>query len=365
MRLESLTFLRFIAAIIVINFHFGRETSLPLWFGTIAVSGAEMVTFFFVLSGFVMMVAYYHREDLTVADYYVSRLARLMPVYLLALLPFIMVYSDPLGFLLSATLIQAWFPPFPLLPNPPGWSLSVEMFFYLLFPWLLLSVKRHQIGGWRILLVALVLYALTQIVLSRLIQPDIYQEVPSVHDLIFFFPLSHLCSFLLGIAAGKLFLEYQRFFDSTGKVQLCLFGAILLVVYLALNHQTDIIALFTFPVVLGASFFAPLFILLILGIICSRNMLTRLLAKRGFVFLGEISYSMYILQFPVHEACKIVLSGRLGVNSDLFFGIYLLVLTGVGAVVYRYFEMPAKRFILAVYRRFSQNRKLSLSYINN
>lgn len=131
-------------------------------------------------------------------------------------------------------------------------------------------------------------------------------------------------------------------------------------VYLALNNHAAIIAFFTFPVGLGASFFAPLFALLILGITCSRNGFTRLLATPAFVFLGEISYSIYILQFPVHELCEKLLAGRLDEGGDLFFGVYLVLLIGVSVVVYRYFEMPAKRLILAAHRRFSQHRKLLL-----
>lgn len=362
-RLESLTFFRFIAAIIVVTFHYGGETSLPLLLGSLVTSGAPMVTFFFVLSGFVMMVAYSQRENGSVTDYYVSRFARILPVYLLALSPFLFVYSDPLGWLLSLTMLQAWFSPYPLLPNVPGWSLSVEMFFYLLFPWLLLWLRRHRVSGWLMLLAALVVYVLTQAVLSRLIQADIYQGNPSfTHDLIFFFPLSHLCSFLVGMAAGKLFLENRRFFDSKGKVQWCLFGAGLLMVYLALSHHAAIIAFFTFPVVLGASFFAPLFALLILSIVCSRNGITNLLARPGFVFLGEISYSIYILQSPVYELCKKVLVGWPDERGDLFFGVYLLLLMGIGAMVYRCFEMPCKRLILVAYQQFSQSRNHALCY---
>ena len=220
MRVESLTFFRFIAAIIVVCFHFGKDTSIPVWLGDIAISGAQMVTFFFVLSGFVMMVSHYHKQGQSISAYYISRLARILPVYWLALVPFVLVYSDPLGFLLSATLVQAWVSPYPLQPNVPGWSLSVEVFFYLLFPWLLILVRRYKATALLISAVALSIYLLTQAILSRLIQPDIYPGDPSViHDLIFFFPLSHLCSFLLGMAAGKLYLERKAFFNNQGFVQ--------------------------------------------------------------------------------------------------------------------------------------------------
>ena len=77
-RIESLTFLRFVAAFIVVVFHFGRSTGLAQIARPAIISGPQMVTFFFVLSGFVLMVAYYPR-NVTSATFYLARFARIAP----------------------------------------------------------------------------------------------------------------------------------------------------------------------------------------------------------------------------------------------------------------------------------------------
>jgi len=310
-----------------------------------------MVTFFFVMSGFVMMISHHHKPDIPILGYYIHRLARVMPVYLLALTYFVWINPDPLSLLLSLTFTQAWVSPYPLLPNVAGWSLSVEMFFYLLFPWLLYLVKRYHLKASMLLLLTSGIFGLTQMVLSRLIQPDIYPGEPSlIHDLIFFFPLSHLCSFLLGGAAGKLFLENTTFFNSRGLLQLLLFSTALTSVYLTLNNLDYINRLFTFPVVLGASFFAPLFALLVLGIASSDNKITRLFTRAAFVFLGEISFAIYILQFPVHLLLERIFPATLLAHNTLFFLGFLLILILVSAFIHRYFEVPCKRYLLKQYR---------------
>ena len=65
-----------------------------------------------------MMVSHYHKQQ-SLKKYYIARFARIVPIYLIALL--IMTYffygygnNDLLGFWLSASFLQAWFPPYPL-----------------------------------------------------------------------------------------------------------------------------------------------------------------------------------------------------------------------------------------------------------
>jgi len=57
-RIQALTFIRFFAAFVVVVFHYGRESRLAQLSFPLMECGPEMVTFFFVLSGFVLMVAY-------------------------------------------------------------------------------------------------------------------------------------------------------------------------------------------------------------------------------------------------------------------------------------------------------------------
>jgi len=142
MRVESLNIFRFIAAIIIINFHF---THLYPGFLT---SGPEMVTFFFVLSGVVLILAYYDKENFSSKNFFIRRIIKLYPSYLVALAMVIAWYSTiPLDIsieksLLNLLALQAWFPSHPLDLNFPAWAISVEVFFICHFQLYCIYLKR-------------------------------------------------------------------------------------------------------------------------------------------------------------------------------------------------------------------------------
>jgi len=165
-RVESLSIFRFIAAIIIVNFHF---TNL---FPGFLTSGPEMVTFFFVLSGVVLTLKYYEKEHFSSKEFFLRRIKKLYPSYLIALTMIIAwfftihlnVSNDKL--LLSLFALQAWFPLHPLDLNFPAWAISVEAFFYFSFPMILYILKRNRKNPYYIVLFALFFWAMTQLVVT-------------------------------------------------------------------------------------------------------------------------------------------------------------------------------------------------------
>jgi peptidoglycan/LPS O-acetylase OafA/YrhL len=141
MRIEQLTFTRFIAALLIVIFHYGLDI-LPFNLNRQMFSGANVgVSYFFVLSGFVMIIAYHKKQRISAFEYLRNRFARIYPLYMLALLLFLayrMVGTNvPIRIdevVLSSFMIQSWIPGKALLLNFPGWTLSVELFFYVSVP---------------------------------------------------------------------------------------------------------------------------------------------------------------------------------------------------------------------------------------
>ena len=144
--LATLTSLRFFAAFAVFAHHFtgtGGRTGTgraPLIFPESQLGG-NGVTFFFVLSGFVLTWAFRPREH--PMSFYWRRVGRIWPAHLVATLLFlaVIVYigaeiPDWPSFWASVFLVQGWFPGVePTLPgNGVTWTLSVEILFYALFP---------------------------------------------------------------------------------------------------------------------------------------------------------------------------------------------------------------------------------------
>lgn len=194
MQLNPLTSIRFLFALLVVLFHgvLATDGSLDAWPHFIAAvisHGFVGVSFFFVLSGFILAYSYSGRLRLPQdqRDFWGARVARILPAYFLAFLiysPFaiysVMISVNPLSSAMNSltiasfqlTLTQAWIPKAALAWNSPAWSLSIEAFFYLLFPFIF--PKLENMSARAIALVAISAYAASQIfaLMSRQIGPD-------------------------------------------------------------------------------------------------------------------------------------------------------------------------------------------------
>ena len=142
-RLDSLTSMRFVAAILVIVFHITSNTpfleTAPRLVRSVVDCGYVWVGFFFVLSGFILSYQYADRIPSTGAarrEFLVARLARIYPGHLLALLllvPLWMIKRWPgdlppggrraavATVLATLGLVHAWIPSFALTLNFPSW----------------------------------------------------------------------------------------------------------------------------------------------------------------------------------------------------------------------------------------------------
>ncbi|HTA79178.1 MAG TPA: acyltransferase [Terracidiphilus sp.] len=144
---SSLNGLRCLAALAVVAFHF-----MPVTKGTkldaLVACGPAAVGFFFLLSGFVL--AHRHPSTPNKADFYWARFVRIYPMYLLAFLLFLPLAIQkyhatphllPVAAALNLFMVQSW-TPLSQSWNGPSWSLSVEAFLYLTFPFLVGPIGR-------------------------------------------------------------------------------------------------------------------------------------------------------------------------------------------------------------------------------
>ncbi|WP_101523488.1 acyltransferase family protein [Nocardioides houyundeii] len=145
-RLDSLTGMRFFAAFLVFGFHalhYGDAPGLG-FFG----AGMTGVSFFYIVSGFVL--AWSARSGTTALVFYGRRFARIYPAYIgawvVALVLLVVTGAGLSGVdLLPPTLLQAWVPDEDayFATNAVFWSLSVEAFFYAMFPFIFPVLARR------------------------------------------------------------------------------------------------------------------------------------------------------------------------------------------------------------------------------
>src|SRR5262245_23436357 len=207
-RLHALTSLRFVAAAMIVVGHTGAAFGLR---GDIGQNEHfcchQAVSFFFVLSGFIL--AHVYPELRTAADrgrFVLARFARLWPTHIACtLILFVLVgwpeWTGPNLFiaLTQLTMVHAWLPVQGLNAswNGPSWSISTEFFFYLSF---VILIQRWEQTWLRKLLLALAMLA-GVLLLCRL---DPFSEgVELAHSrLVYSQPFARLFEFCLGMTAS-------------------------------------------------------------------------------------------------------------------------------------------------------------------
>lgn len=229
----ALTSIRFIAAFAVVVSHYSENNLLPLPSAIFDFidGGRSAVSLFFVLSGFILTFTY--RDKLGhggVRTFYEARIARIYPMILLGLLlcvPVVayLLYTGDASLMLKwyaikeavypalvvslvcqLLLINGWFP-FSAIKQPwngPSDSVSCEVFFYLLFPFLLRRITRMRAA--RIALVSLALWLATGVWIALL---HAYMPVSRSGAMIYSMPLSRLSEFVMGIAAAIFYLRLR------------------------------------------------------------------------------------------------------------------------------------------------------------
>jgi peptidoglycan/LPS O-acetylase OafA/YrhL len=356
-RLPALTSLRFFAAFHVVIFHFqAMQVFLgPAWFQKLSSIGYVGVSFFFVLSGFILVYTYAGRP-MILKDFWRARFARIYPAYAFSLLvtaPFfffaVLTMNIPffvwakahlkLASVLVLSLLQAWVPPAALTWNAVAWSLSVEAFFYLLFPFLLLLLIRRSQTQLFLIAVASCLASLAVSGSYVVLNPD-HLTVVNADVLgsfwlnaLKFNPLARLPEFLLGMACGFLFLRSRR--ESKFALPFVLSGiaALVVVVYFS--------SIISYPI-LHTALLAPAFAAIVHGFALRPNW-AALLENRVLVLCGDASYSLYLLHSMIIGMYFHNTSGQLRYQSPVGVLVFVLLAMTISALVYRFIEEPARR----------------------
>jgi peptidoglycan/LPS O-acetylase OafA/YrhL len=334
-QINSLTSTRAFAAIMVFIHHFGRDVFPFSRFPSVFTSGNLAVGYFFLLSGFVLYISYYNRE-VGYSDFLIRRVSRIVPVYEIALLLTIVLavhYQNynihavqsmkEIGF--SAFLVHAFIPSYPLVLNGPGWTISVEMFFYALFPAMLLLQKKSLRT---FVAITAVLFVLAQYFHLKY-YPQRHALPDNIVDTVFFNPVFHFSQFLLGMIGGYIFTHLKSSVPKLRWLPLALFtGIILIIAYRPENISYHV------------GLIAPLFLLMIVSIAWTDN---KTLNLKPLVYLGEISYGIYILQQPVYTFLDTFNNRHLHIPKQYFFWMALFGLVAVAAASYHLLELPLRK----------------------
>jgi peptidoglycan/LPS O-acetylase OafA/YrhL len=355
-RLDSLTGLRYFGALAVFVTHFvGSGSSgygrIPLIYPQ-STYGTHGVTFFFVLSGFVL--TWMWKPGGSVGTFYWRRVARIMPLHLATSIVALWVFYEPVSrqvfewgpYLLSLVLLQAWVPHLtPMVPgNTVSWTLSCEAFFYLCYPVLIAVLARRSRRQLLVATIAIVLAAFAWRTYAGLNLTD-YMQSWSLRT-----PVFRIWEFTLGIILA---LAVRRGLVVRGGVALVavVLAAWILVYFnvrpLLPGGVADLIVYLDQVV-------GPLLFAWLIGAAARNDVRGRVswLASKPMVLLGAWSFAFYLVHYFPLRLSTMAFGPRKASDANIFDLLGMaLVATALAAVFYYAIERPAERRLRNLFNR--------------
>jgi peptidoglycan/LPS O-acetylase OafA/YrhL len=352
--IAELDSLRGIAAVFVLFDHFTRlwrESPSPSWaahlhFPVIA-NGRAAVTMFFALSGFVLTLPFLKTRQQIYPIYAIRRVCRIYLPYAVALLFAILACwkfhgvemygkefnatwrsSPSIGTVTQHLLLVGKFNAYAF--NPPMWSLVHEMRISLIFPLLCLVSLRRR--GLTALTIAL-MFPLLAVVLQRLsgTQDD---AVTGPHSVAWLRTLGFCGTFLVGSILARHQEAIRVHLSRTPRLLRWFLIAAAVVLYVYSEHIPVSAHLQDFATGVGSCY-------VILLSTEERGPFSRLLQLKPFLFLGRISYSLYLVHLPILMMLSIGIYGKLSYGY-LFLPFFALAL--IAATLFnRLVEVPSIR----------------------
>lgn len=371
----QLTSVRFFAAFMVVLYHYHKElsTSLPQTLQNILIHGYVGVSFFFLLSGFILAANYYDRflnKSVAKSDFWFARFSRIYPVYILSIILFLPRFllptaSDPQPelavyshqHLLQTILVpilglQCWGFPAGAYLNSPTWSISTEIFFYVVLPFIIPGLNRIRTKWlWLAMFCTFILAGIGPYLYHSDFFPRYAPRVGITYDTdidsfinqfiransIFRFP-----EFVVGVLSFRYYREVLS--QGAGRSTFLVLSVLSIPFLLSLLFEPESTILKT--VLYSGQFTSvPFFLLLILWLVSSRSAIVAGLKSPVWVLLGEASFSLYLFHIAIKNfgqliATKVLHQSELGIPLSL---LLIAVSVAISIPIFKYIETPSRR----------------------
>ncbi len=361
-RFYSLDVLRGVAALVVVLWHW-QHFFLPLnkqgvvfsannqpWFESLSVFynyGDNAVQLFFCLSGFIFFWLYSKRiaeRSISFRSFSILRLSRLYPLHFITLIfvavvqliytdmthtYFVYPFNDAYHFFLNLIFVSSWGFQKGYSFNYPIWSVSVEILLYAIF-----------------------------FVFSRFFYQNIIAVIFAIIFGHFFvyslnrFIASGIECFFLGAIVFIVYMQVVKRGDAwNASIWLPLLAVLAWLVTIEYVSPNHVISHGELPWIYQKIESAWLdFVLFPMTILSLALMETKrgTLGKR-LSFVGDISYSSYLLHFPLQLAVAAVATklaiGQTFYYSPWFMAVFFFVLILISLASHHYFEIPMQRML--------------------
>lgn len=310
---RPLNSLRFFAALLIFLHHVGSffpndfKMLNTLFFSKFFVS----VSFFFILSGFVLALRYFPEVSKTLSfpfrKYIGKRLFSVYPLHIITLIFSILLTGGIINIRIltaNALLLQSFHtdPEFYFSFNAMSWFLSDILFLYIIFPFLcLVFLKIPWKFAAKIACFAVIL------IFSVIIYPFIYRHSNQLHWVFYISPFLRLIEFSTGMILGIIFQKYQGIRDRL-KVGKATFLEIISCLLLGFFIFYGI----TFRNVYNQSLlYLPVFSLFIFLFALSKGLVSKILSSGILIYLGKLSFPFLMIHWLFLQSISILIPIRI------------------------------------------------------
>lgn len=301
------------------------------------------VTFFFVLSGFLICNKYFEETNFEFKSYLIKRFARIYPLYfLLTSITFLIPaffynqnsFYDLKIFLSNITFLRGFSDSLKFTGISQGWSLTVEECFYILAPLFLLLLRKRKIY---LVIIPLFLIATGFSLVLFFREFYFFGFFNSNNFMLDFTIFGRITEFFIGISMSiflnKIKIKFKYF---------TIFGLFFCFFYIYLLSIIKPIGGFGTDCVFGKiinTFLLPLFGIapLFFGLIKEKTVFSKILSYKVFDILGKSSYAFYLIHMGF------LINGLNKFSHNYFF--IFITLNIIAIFLYLYIEKPINNFI--------------------
>lgn len=373
-RLDALTSLRFFAAAMIVFHHLIGNGLFDLTKHPDGSSAlGQGVSFFFVLSGFILFHVYPKLDTWTEkCHFWRARVARIWPALAFSLFLFFLISPSKWEWttaLCNLLMVHAWIPDSKYFYsyNAPSWSISTEFFFYLVFPFLLVNWTKN----WWVRLLVSCCVVVSAIFILDYLFPASYDSI--MPGILYISPVIRIFEFIFGMCVSFLWHKSRpNIHWSESRATFYEIASVLVFVasMLSMHYLQALIiaALSRYSLSLWISTSGSMFAagILIYVISIGRGRISKWLSNPLLILLGEISFSLYLIHQILMRFYQSNIAAFPRLPNPIPLAIFWLVLLLSSYLMWSIIEKPSRQLILG--RRHSQThvaRTMKESWLQN
>ncbi|RZJ82295.1 MAG: acyltransferase [Flavobacterium sp.] len=305
-------------------------------------TGHKGVELFFLVSAFTLLLSYNRRkeEDLNVGNFFIRRYFRIAPMFYFALVYFLiqdrnlpypasyMQNASPSNIIAHSLLLNGVSPHWINSIVPGGWSVGVEVLFYMMCPFLFLKITNVK----KAMLYYFISFIAGQILYFYLLANPLITDGIKWELFLYYYLPSHFFIFMLGFIAyytTKMTIKEASKYIAVLVVSCVFFYAVLRLMPFA-NYK-----------LINNNLMGIFFVLVI-------NVLSRysvpIIVNPLIRYLGKISFSVYLTHFAAMYVLNVFKLNELTQNHNQNFLIRLILVlviaVPISTITYRLIEIP-------------------------